>query len=265
MPRAGRAGERRLRGLHGPPPGHRGDRASRTRRSSSSTTTCDYADPRPAGRLPDRAVRDAVLVRQLDFNQQHDLDAWKGFYMYRNLFVVHLRYGENVLVRLKPWLITARGGAAQPAARRPGRGPQRDPRHARPRVGMRRRRRTRPTGIRYRPTVDCHCANPHQEIPPCLPRSRRRRLRLLRPHHRRTLRHRARPEGPRPRASPPPRRQRLQRGRARDRHRGARLRRTPLPHLQREGLGVRQPVHRPSRTTSTGSSASTRGRSTPCR
>ena len=53
------------------------------------------------------AVRDAVLVRQLDFSQQHDLAGWKGFYMYRNLFVVHLRYGENVLVRLKPWLITA--------------------------------------------------------------------------------------------------------------------------------------------------------------
>jgi rhamnopyranosyl-N-acetylglucosaminyl-diphospho-decaprenol beta-1,3/1,4-galactofuranosyltransferase len=52
-----------------------------------------------------RAVRDAVLVRQLDFNQQHDLSGWKGFYMYRNLFVVHLRYGENVLVRLKPWMI----------------------------------------------------------------------------------------------------------------------------------------------------------------
>lgn len=52
------------------------------------------------------AVRDAVLVRQLDFNQQHDLAGWKGFYMYRNLFVVHLRHGENVLVRLKPWLIT---------------------------------------------------------------------------------------------------------------------------------------------------------------
>ena len=75
------------------------------------------------------AVRDAVLVRQLDFDQQHDLDGWKGFYMYRNLFVVHLRYGENALVRLKPWLITARGGAAQPAARRSGRGAQRDPRH----------------------------------------------------------------------------------------------------------------------------------------
>ncbi|MFE3999298.1 glycosyltransferase [Nocardioides sp. YIM B13467] len=53
------------------------------------------------------AVRDAVLVRQLDFSQQHDLAGWKGFYMYRNLFVVHFRYGENVLVRLKPWLIAA--------------------------------------------------------------------------------------------------------------------------------------------------------------
>ncbi|HEV2796027.1 MAG TPA: glycosyltransferase family 2 protein [Nocardioides sp.] len=67
------------------------------------------------------AVRDAVLVRQLDFNQQHDLSGWKGFYMYRNLFVVHLRHGENPLVRLKPWLITLavvllsplRGGPAE--------------------------------------------------------------------------------------------------------------------------------------------------------
>ncbi len=41
--------------------------------------------------------------------------------MYRNLFVVHLRYGENALVRLKPWLITLvvvllsplRGGRAE--------------------------------------------------------------------------------------------------------------------------------------------------------
>jgi len=53
------------------------------------------------------AVRDAVLVRQLAFDQQHDLAGWKGYFMYRNLFVVHLRYGENVLVRLKPWLVTA--------------------------------------------------------------------------------------------------------------------------------------------------------------
>jgi rhamnopyranosyl-N-acetylglucosaminyl-diphospho-decaprenol beta-1,3/1,4-galactofuranosyltransferase len=67
------------------------------------------------------AVRDAVLVRQLEFNQQHDLAGWKGFYMYRNLFVVHFRYGQNPLVRFKPWLITfavvalspLRGGRAE--------------------------------------------------------------------------------------------------------------------------------------------------------
>lgn len=68
-----------------------------------------------------RAVRDAVLVRQLSFDQQHDLAGWKGYYMYRNLFVVHFRYGENPLVRLKPWLVTLvvvllsplRGGRAE--------------------------------------------------------------------------------------------------------------------------------------------------------
>ena len=57
----------------------------------------------------------------LDFDQQHALDTWKGFYMYRNLFAVHFRYGENVLVRLKPYLITlavvllapSRGGVAE--------------------------------------------------------------------------------------------------------------------------------------------------------
>ncbi|GAB2983303.1 glycosyltransferase family 2 protein [Nocardioides montaniterrae] len=67
------------------------------------------------------AVRDAVLVRQLGFDQQHDLSGWKGYYMYRNLFVVHFRYGENPLVRLKPWLIAVavvvlsplRGGRAE--------------------------------------------------------------------------------------------------------------------------------------------------------
>jgi GT2 family glycosyltransferase len=66
-------------------------------------------------------IRDAVLVRQLDFDQQHSLDTWKGFYMFRNLFVVHFRYGENVLVRLKPYLIALavvlfsplRGGRAE--------------------------------------------------------------------------------------------------------------------------------------------------------
>ena len=67
------------------------------------------------------AVRDAVLVRQLDFDQQHALDTWKGFYMYRNLFAVHFRYGSTPLVRAKPYAIAAgvavlsplRGGRAE--------------------------------------------------------------------------------------------------------------------------------------------------------
>jgi rhamnopyranosyl-N-acetylglucosaminyl-diphospho-decaprenol beta-1,3/1,4-galactofuranosyltransferase len=67
------------------------------------------------------AVRDAVLVRQLAFSQQHALDTWKGYYMYRNLFVVHFRHGENALVRAKPYAIAAavvalsplRGGRAE--------------------------------------------------------------------------------------------------------------------------------------------------------
>jgi rhamnopyranosyl-N-acetylglucosaminyl-diphospho-decaprenol beta-1,3/1,4-galactofuranosyltransferase len=66
----------------------------------------DYALRTRRAGFPIVAVRDAVLVRQLDFDQQHDMGTWKGFFMYRNLFVVHLRYGESRLVRLKPWLIT---------------------------------------------------------------------------------------------------------------------------------------------------------------
>jgi rhamnopyranosyl-N-acetylglucosaminyl-diphospho-decaprenol beta-1,3/1,4-galactofuranosyltransferase len=71
--------------------------------------------------FPIVGLRDAVLVRQLDFDQQHDMRGWKGYYMYRNLFVVHRRYGENALVRWKPLLVTlvvlllapVRGGRAE--------------------------------------------------------------------------------------------------------------------------------------------------------
>lgn len=67
------------------------------------------------------AVRDAILTRQLDFDQQHALESWKGRYMYRNLFVVHFRHGRNALVRAKPYAIAAvvsllsplRGGRAE--------------------------------------------------------------------------------------------------------------------------------------------------------
>ncbi len=82
---------------------------------------CDYAIRARRAGFRILAVRDAVLVRQLAFDQQHDLSSWKGYYMYRNLFAVHFRYGENLLVRLKPWLIAlgvvllspVRGGRAE--------------------------------------------------------------------------------------------------------------------------------------------------------
>lgn len=82
---------------------------------------CDYAIRARRAGWRIWAVRDAVLVRQLSFDQQHDLAGWKGYYMYRNLFAVHLRYGENVLVRAKPYLLAAgvialsplRGGRAE--------------------------------------------------------------------------------------------------------------------------------------------------------
>ncbi|MBA3781863.1 glycosyltransferase family 2 protein [Nocardioides sp. InS609-2] len=80
----------------------------------------DYAIRARRAGFPIVAVRDAVLVRQLDFNQQHDLSGWKGFYMYRNLFAVHFRHGENVLVRLKPYLIALGVVALSPV--RGGRG-----------------------------------------------------------------------------------------------------------------------------------------------
>lgn len=81
----------------------------------------DYALRTRAAGYPVLALRDARLVRQLDFDQQHDMRSWKGYYMYRNLFVVHLRYGTNALVRHKPWLIALvvvllaplRGGRAE--------------------------------------------------------------------------------------------------------------------------------------------------------
>jgi GT2 family glycosyltransferase len=82
---------------------------------------CDFALRARRAGFRIWAVRDAVLVRQLDFDQQHALDTWKGFYMYRNLFVIHFRYGANPLVRAKPYAITAavvalspvRGGKAE--------------------------------------------------------------------------------------------------------------------------------------------------------
>ena len=62
----------------------------------------DFAAPSPAGRLPDLGRPRRRAGPSADFDQQHDLDGWKGYYMYRNLFAVHFRYGDNALVPAKP-------------------------------------------------------------------------------------------------------------------------------------------------------------------
>lgn len=68
---------------------------------------CDYVIRARRAGFKAFAVRDSLLTRAFDFDQKDDLIGWKGFYMFRNLFAVHFRYGENVLVRLKPYLIAA--------------------------------------------------------------------------------------------------------------------------------------------------------------
>ncbi len=51
------------------------------------------------------AIRDAILVRQLDFDQKAALNSWKAYYMFRNLFHIHYKFGENFLVRNKPYIL----------------------------------------------------------------------------------------------------------------------------------------------------------------
>lgn len=68
---------------------------------------CDYAIRARRAGFPLVMVRDSKLVRQFEFVQDQDLASWKGFYMFRNLFAVHFRYGENLAVKLKPFVIAA--------------------------------------------------------------------------------------------------------------------------------------------------------------
>lgn len=51
------------------------------------------------------AVRDAILVRQLPFDQAGAINSWKAYYMFRNFFYIHHKFGTNALVKLRPYLI----------------------------------------------------------------------------------------------------------------------------------------------------------------
>ena len=55
------------------------------------------------------AVRDAVIIRQQNYSTNSALTGWKGFYMYRNFFLIHYRFGENIFVKIKPLVLL--GGA----------------------------------------------------------------------------------------------------------------------------------------------------------
>ena len=66
----------------------------------------DYAQRVTRRGFPIYLVKDARVQRQLHFNKQEALFSWKGYYMLRNMFVIHFLHGENFLVRLKPyWLM----------------------------------------------------------------------------------------------------------------------------------------------------------------
>lgn len=52
-----------------------------------------------------KAVRDAKLIRQLPFDQDGAINSWKAFYMFRNLFHIHFKFGQNIFVRNKPYLL----------------------------------------------------------------------------------------------------------------------------------------------------------------
>ena len=53
------------------------------------------------------AIKSARVIRQLAFQRYRDKQSqWKQYYRWRNFFTLHFVYGENFLVRFKPFLLT---------------------------------------------------------------------------------------------------------------------------------------------------------------
>lgn len=48
----------------------------------------------------------ARAIRLFKNNQSNDLKSWKGYFMLRNLFYIHKKYGENWFVKKRPLFIT---------------------------------------------------------------------------------------------------------------------------------------------------------------
>ena len=51
-------------------------------------------------------VRDARLTRLIPYDRQTSFTSWKRYYIWRNFFILHLVYGENPIVRAKPYAYT---------------------------------------------------------------------------------------------------------------------------------------------------------------
>ena len=52
-----------------------------------------------------RAIRDAKIIRQLEYHSKQE-NKVKRYFRWRNFFVLHFLYGENIFVRCKPYLFS---------------------------------------------------------------------------------------------------------------------------------------------------------------
>ena len=50
-------------------------------------------------------VRDAQLTRLIKYDRKTMFNSWKSHYVVRNFFLLHFLYGENFLVRIKPFVL----------------------------------------------------------------------------------------------------------------------------------------------------------------
>lgn len=65
----------------------------------------DYCLRLRANNIKIACVRDALGVRMLPYKKSK-FNSWKTYYIWRNFFVLHFVFGENLFVRLKPFALT---------------------------------------------------------------------------------------------------------------------------------------------------------------
>ena len=67
---------------------------------------CDYCIRARKAGAQIFIVRDAVLYRMIQYDRGTLNHSWKTCYIYRNFFILHFLFGNNLLVRLKPYFLT---------------------------------------------------------------------------------------------------------------------------------------------------------------